>query len=197
MGLMRALIGQCKYPSGPLGRMFLHAMNMAHGDLVDRSLAGIALPAGATLLDVGCGGGRAIRTLRKRFEPSVVYGVDPSDTAIRAAAKQNRAAARAGQAIFQKAVVEALPFEDRSFDLVTAFQTHYFWPDLRCGFAEIARVLGPGGQFLLAAETYKIHYHMSEYKAPSELESLARAVGFASASALVAGKHLRLLCVRE
>jgi SAM-dependent methyltransferase len=41
------------------------------------------------------------------------------------------------------------------FDLVTAVETHYFWPDLTADMHEIQRVLKPGGTFLLIAEAYK------------------------------------------
>lgn len=46
----------------------------------------------------------------------------------------------------------ALPFEEASFDLVSAFETVYFWPDLNRGFREVFRVLAPGGRFLVVCE---------------------------------------------
>src|SRR5260370_33010975 len=50
--------------------------------------------------------------------------------------------------------VTALPFPDRTFDIVTAVETHYYWPDLPANVREILRVLKPGGTFALIAETY-------------------------------------------
>ena len=41
------------------------------------------------------------------------------------------------------------------FDLVTAVETHYFWPDLTQDIKEIVRVLKSGGTFALIAEAYK------------------------------------------
>lgn len=49
--------------------------------------------------------------------------------------------------------VGALPYGDGAFDLVTAFETVYFWPDLEKAFQEILRTLKPGGRFLLVCET--------------------------------------------
>lgn len=48
-----------------------------------------------------------------------------------------------------------VPFPDRSFDIVTAVETHYYWPDLQANVREILRVLKPGGTFVLIAETYR------------------------------------------
>ena len=41
-----------------------------------------------------------------------------------------------------------LPYETGKFDLVTAFETVYFWPDLKQSFSEVFRVLKPGGMFM-------------------------------------------------
>ena len=51
----------------------------------------------------------------------------------------------------QHASVAALPFPDRSFDVVTVVETHYYWPDLPASLREILRVLEPGGTFALIA----------------------------------------------
>jgi hypothetical protein len=51
--------------------------------------------------------------------------------------------------------VATLPFPDCTFDLVTAVETPYYWPDLPANVREILRVLKPGGTFALIAETYR------------------------------------------
>lgn len=50
---------------------------------------------------------------------------------------------------------EQLPFDDATFDLVTAVETHYYWPDLPRDLAEVRRVLKPGGSAVLIAEVYR------------------------------------------
>lgn len=47
----------------------------------------------------------------------------------------------------QQASVAELPFEAEQFDVVTAFETVYFWPELAQNFREVYRVLKPGGIF--------------------------------------------------
>jgi len=41
------------------------------------------------------------------------------------------------------------------FDLVTAIETQYYWPDLVNDMREILRVLAPGGTLVIIAESYK------------------------------------------
>lgn len=52
-------------------------------------------------------------------------------------------------------LVSFLPFSDNTFDLVTAFEAYYFWPDLVHDLQEIKRVLKPGGTLLLVNEVYE------------------------------------------
>ena len=53
----------------------------------------------------------------------------------------------------QEASVVKLPFSENTFDLVTAFETIYFWPDIEHCFGEVKRVLKPGGQFVIVNES--------------------------------------------
>ena len=48
-----------------------------------------------------------------------------------------------------------MPFDDAMFDLVTAVETHFWWPDLPLGVREVRRVLKPGASIVVVAEVYK------------------------------------------
>ena len=86
--------------------------------------------------------------------------------------------------------VEALPFRSGYFDVVTAFETVYFWPDLVAGLRETARVLAPGGRLVVADECAdrqaagawadRLAMNVPD---GDELVSSCRAAGFARASA--------------
>ena len=52
----------------------------------------------------------------------------------------------------QQASVAELPFKAEQFDVVTAFETVYFWPELAQNFREVYRVLKPGGTFFICNE---------------------------------------------
>jgi len=51
--------------------------------------------------------------------------------------------------------VSQLPFSEDVFDLVTAVETHFWWPDLPADMREVLRVLKPGGTLIIIAEVYK------------------------------------------
>src|SRR4029077_6196104 len=53
-----------------------------------------------------------------------------------------------------------LPFANESFELVTAIETHLFWPDLPRDACEIFRVLKPAGELSIVAEIYKGGKHL-------------------------------------
>lgn len=74
--------------------------------------------------------------------------------------------------------VSKLPFEDNYFDIITAVQTHYYWPDLKNDVKEVYRVMNTNGKLLIAAEIYKINYHMEGYKTSDEMKELLQSLGF-------------------
>ena len=60
---------------------------------------------------------------------------------------------RAGRCIVQQGDVSDLQLPAESFDLATAFETVYFWPGLEKCFAQVAKILKPGGYFLICNES--------------------------------------------
>lgn len=148
-------VSQCQKPSGRLGRFVLWRMNISHSKVTDWGLSHIFIADTDTILDVGCGGGRTLSKLAERATQGKIYGVDYSEESVAASKKyntrwigQNRMDVRLGS-------VAELPFQDNMFDLVTAVETHFWWPDLPNDMHEIFRVLKPGGQFLIIAEIYR------------------------------------------
>ena len=102
------------------------------------------LPTGTSVLDIPCGGGVAFRGLRPEQELRY-FAADLSPVML----KRARAEAdhrRIHWIEFVEADVEALPFEDRSFDLVVTYTGLHCFPDPPAAIAEMARVLRPGGE---------------------------------------------------
>lgn len=101
----------------------------------------------AAILDVGCGTGRLLRLAEARYPNARLFGVDPAPEMVR----QAEIAAPKGSVIrFQQGVAEKLPFLDAQFDLVFSTLTFHHWDDQAKGISEIARVLAPGGRWLIA-----------------------------------------------
>ena len=149
------VFGQVRKPTGPLGRRALQAMNRTHATLTDWGLRHLRFEQNATILDVGCGGGRTVQRLATLAPTGAVYGIDYSAASVAASRASNARAIDAGRVHIQLGSVADLPFPDGSFDLVTAVETHYYWPDLPANMREVFRVLKPGGTFALIAETYR------------------------------------------
>jgi SAM-dependent methyltransferase len=155
VALMAWLVTQCRKPNGPLGKAILTAMNVGHSPLTDWGLGKVPIHGGDTILDVGCGGGRTVQKLAAMTPNGKVFGVDYSKASVAASRHANAADIQCGHVRIEEASVAALPFPDRTFDVVTAVETHYYWPDLVASFAEVLRVLKPGGTILIVAETFR------------------------------------------
>jgi ubiquinone/menaquinone biosynthesis C-methylase UbiE len=154
------VIAQCRKPSGFFGRFILWDMNRHHSKLTDWGLSHLSIKKTDTVLDVGCGGGRTIHKLAAVASAGKVYGIDYSDDSVAAARRANAHWIDIGRVEIQHGSVSQLPFANETFDLVTAVETHLFWPDLPNDFREISRVLKPGGALLIVAEIYKGGKHL-------------------------------------
>jgi SAM-dependent methyltransferase len=102
----------------------------------------------ARILDVGCGRGRAFRTLADRFRPGVIVGIDVDPGAIERAAQA--AAGCPCRVEPRVADVTKLELPDASIDLAFCHQTLHHVRDQTSALAELHRVLAPGGVLLLA-----------------------------------------------
>ena len=149
------LLNQCWKPRGLLGRLVLGRMNRRHSRLTDWGLAHVAIRTDDNILDVGCGGGRTVAKLASLAAAGKVYGVDFSEESVAVSRRTTRDLIRADRAEIRQASVSELPFANDAFDLVTAVETHYYWPDLNADVREILRVLKPGGTILMIAESYR------------------------------------------
>jgi ubiquinone/menaquinone biosynthesis C-methylase UbiE len=149
------LINQVRKPSRWVGRILTEAMNISHSALTDWGLKHIRIEENFTILDVGCGGGKTIGKLAALAPKGMVYGIDYADGSVAASRALNANLIQAGRVEITKASVSKLPFSDNKFDLVTAVETQYYWPDLVQDMQEVLRVLKPGDTLLVIAESYK------------------------------------------
>jgi ubiquinone/menaquinone biosynthesis C-methylase UbiE len=154
------VIAQCRKPSGLFGRFILWDMNRHHSKLTDWGLSHIEIKPNDKILDVGCGGGRTINKLAALASAGKVYGIDYSEGSVAAARRANARWIEIERVEIQTGSVSQLSFANDKFDLVTAIETHLFWPNLTEDFRGIFRVLKPNGAFLIVAEIYKGGKHL-------------------------------------
>ena len=150
-----ALSGQCRKPTWWTGRLFLSIMNARHSRLTDWGLSHVSLERHFTMLDVGCGGGKTISKLAAAANAGKVYGIDYSAASVAVARHTNRQRIQTGQVDIRLGSVSQLPFPDSTFEIVTAVETHYYWPNPVEDLREILRVLKPGGRLVVIAEAYR------------------------------------------
>lgn len=155
MSLLKRMLIQSKKPSGRFGRFLARGMNFGHSGLTRWGLGFIDIASDIDALDIGCGGGRTVERLAGIATDGKVVGIDYSPDAVVVASKKNRALINEGRVeIFQEAV-SSMRFSDGAFGLITAFETHYFWPDFRNDLKEVHRVTKQNGQLLIVGAVYK------------------------------------------
>jgi SAM-dependent methyltransferase len=183
--LLDHLARQLRRPSGLLGKHLISRMldrvNSARHDLTLEQLA----PApDDRVLEVGFGGGGLLDRVQQRVTRGFAAGVELSTAML------DHARRRFGERIvtdrFELAQgrVEALPYPSASFDKVYTVNTIYFWSDPALAFAELRRVLRPGGLLLctfaprsvmrrhwVAGRGYNLHE-------PEEIVALMERAGF-------------------
>lgn len=137
-------------PEGLGGRLILTRMNRGgHADLSEWGFSLFPDVCCGRALDVGCGGGANVKRLLKRFDGAKVCGLDYSDVSVAKTLRHNRRAVKDGRCEVALGDVTAMPYADGVFDVVTAFETVYFWQPIGRAFAEIFRVLKEGGVFMI------------------------------------------------
>ena len=153
MGLLSKIFSNTRKPEGFWGRMMVAGINGgSHAAMASWGLDFGGVPAEGQILDIGCGGGANLQRLMQRSLKGKVTGVDYSPVSVEKSRKVNADAIDEGRCQVKEASVSSLPFKDNSFIMATAFETVYFWPDIEKSFAEVKRVLVPGGKFLIVNE---------------------------------------------
>ena len=126
-------------------------MNLCHAPLTNWGLGLVDFHEGMTMLDIGCGGGATLKRLIKKNTNGQVYGIDISEESVEKAKEVNKKLLDK-QVFVQQGSAAKLPYNDQMFDLVTAVETVYFWPDMPNCLQEVHRVLKPSGHFVIMVE---------------------------------------------
>lgn len=153
MGLFKNFVSQTRKPEGFLGKMMIKSMNPGHAKMADWGMSHLKTIAPSEIIDIGCGGGRNAGELLKKYPGAKVTAIDYSPLSVEQAAAYNKDAITQGRCKVQQGDASHLTLDEESFDLATAFETIYFWPGLEKCFAEVAKVLKPGGCFMIVNES--------------------------------------------
>lgn len=188
MGLLSKIFSNTRKPEGFFGRMMVNEMNGGgHARLAEWGLATVTLANDANVLDIGCGGGANIARLLKRCPQGTVKGIDYSPVSVKKSSEVNASAIAAGRCQIQEGSAAALPYSDGEFNLVTAFETVYFWPNIEECFRGVHRILKEKGRFLIVNEDDGLSGNNKKWEkmiegmhtyTPDELRTHLTAAGF-------------------
>lgn len=151
MGLLKKYFNQTRKPEGFLGKLMLGGMNSGHSKMADFGMSYLPNDDFLQIVDLGCGGGRNINALLKKYPNAFVKGIDYSSLSVEKAQKYNKKAS--SRVEIRQVDVAKLKLDNNYFDLVTAFETIYFWPGLEACFKNIFNVLKDDGYFLIVNES--------------------------------------------
>lgn len=153
MGLINDFINQTRKPEGFLGKMMVNGMNGGHAKLADWGMSHLTKINPKEIVEIGCGGGRNAGELLKRYSEANVTAIDYSEVSVAKATSYNQKNIEARKCVVKQGDVSQLDLPEKKYDLATAFETIYFWPGLEKCFAEVAKVLKPGGVFMIVNES--------------------------------------------
>ena len=187
MGLFKKFVSQTRKPEGFLGKVMLGGMNSGHAAMADWGLSHLPPITPEKAVDLGCGGGRNAGELLKKYPEAHVTAIDYSELSVKKAKEYNMGMITAGRCSVRQGDVSNLQLSACSFDLATAFETIYFWPGLEKCFHQVAKVLKPGGYFMICNESdgtdatslkfEKMIDGMKNYTV-AEIETALKAAGF-------------------
>ena len=147
-------LGHPENPHGNAGFEMLKGMNEHHSPVTEWALGFFNILPRNIVLDIGCGGGAAIKKIADTTDAEVIYGIDHSDVSVELSTTNNQSYIKCGKVKISKNNVEALSFENEKFDRIITVESFYFWPDpVKC-LKEVYRVLKKGGKFLIVADIH-------------------------------------------
>jgi SAM-dependent methyltransferase len=179
-----ALSRQLSRPSGTGGKVVARLMNRGNRDLNGEAIERLDVQRGNRVLDLGFGGGVTFAPLWERG--ATIVGVDRAGDMVAAARARYAGEVAGGRLELHEGDVTRLPLGEGAVDRIVTVNTVYFWPDLAVAFAELHRVLAPGGRLVLAIRDMKVMQQLDPtvftLRSPDELAAALRAAGFADAN---------------
>lgn len=148
----KELIKNARKPKGKFGEQILDRMNKSHESLAQWGVSHLQINPADIILDIGCGGGKNVKRFAEIVSEGKVYGLDYSEVSVSKSKELNKEEMQNGKVEIIQGSVSQLPYDDETFDLVTCFETVYFWPDFIEDLKEVRRVLKNNGSIFICNE---------------------------------------------
>lgn len=158
------LIVNARKPEGELGDKLLERMNRSHENLAQWICSQLNIEKNDYILDIGCGGGVNVKRFAEIIsDDGKVVGLDYSDVSVEKTTKLNEEFIKEGKVEVVEGSVSEMPFDDGTFDMVTGFETIYFWPNFIEDLKEVNRVLKKEGVLCFGNEARHEDGEMDKY----------------------------------
>lgn len=158
------LIVNARKPEGELGDKLLERMNRSHENLAQWVCSQLNIEKNDYILDIGCGGGVNVKRFAEIIsDDGKVVGLDYSDVSVEKTTKLNEEFIKEGKVEVVEGSVSEMPFDDGTFDMVTGFETIYFWPNFIEDLKEVNRVLKKEGVLCFGNEARHEDGEMDKY----------------------------------
>ena len=131
--------GNPRKPQGEEGEQMLQRMNESHAAVTQWALGFLDFGEEDQALDIGCGGGAALKRMSEKIPKGHLTGVDYSPVSVELSRETNAQDIQNG----------------KMDDKIITVESFYFWPDPAENLKEVLRVLKKGGVFLLIADIYQ------------------------------------------
>ena len=138
-------------PKGKLGEELINDMNVNHENLAQWGVGHLDISKQSIILDIGCGGGVNVKRFLEMTENNV-YGIDYSSVSVKKSIELNIEEIENKRCEIRQESVSKMSFDDNTFDIITAFETVYFWPDFSNDLNEVNRILKDDGIFMICNE---------------------------------------------
>jgi arsenite methyltransferase len=144
------LAAQLRQPSGLFGKIVMGDLLNQHNEKMNNfAVEMLDVQPTDRVLDIGFGGGVTIERMLKTIDTGKIYGVDFSQEMVEKAKQKFKSAIESDQVSIEFADVQALPFEENTFDKVCTVNTIYFWNEPLASLQEIKRVMKDGGRLVV------------------------------------------------
>ena len=170
-------------PTGIIGRIIGMIMNSLSTAVYREYIDDRLPPDGSVIVDIGCGGGKFIKYLSEKNPTFEIVGIDHSPEMVRLSERTNRRllSLKHSQVRILQASVLQIPLDDDQADLITAFDTINFWPDIQKAFSEVLRLLKKEAKFLIIngfPSEGSRWWRIAKLKSENEYVTMLTRVGF-------------------
>ena len=153
---------QLGHPKGIFSGLVAIFMNRVTTHINDVTMQLLEIKPTDRVLDIGFGGGAAIKKMTKLVPDGLVMGIEVSQAMLRRGREKFRKLISQGKVDLKEGSAAKIPYENGWFDKIGAVNTIYFWPDPAAGLEEVFRVMKEQGRLVITYFTKEM-FHSTRY----------------------------------